>query len=62
MVVPGVELEEFLSDICELLDLCVTLNLKLHPGKCHLYRMSVVWGGHELSPQGIFYDPRQRKT
>ena len=62
MVIPGVKLEQFLSDICDLLDLCAILNLKLHPGKCHLYRTSVVWCGRELSPQGIRYDPRQLKT
>lgn len=46
-----VVLEKFFS-------MCLTYNLKLHPGKCDLYSKTVRWCGRLISNDGIKFDPR----
>ena len=62
MVIPGKDIDQFLEDLTEFLDLCVRLNIKLHPLKCHLYRRKIIWCGRELSEDGIRFDPRHLNT
>lgn len=58
LVLPAKTIDDVLSNIRKLLDLCVQINFKLHPEKCRLYKRSVTWCGRELSADGIRFSPR----
>lgn len=50
--------DELLQYITKILDFLGTVNFKLHPSKCRLFKNSITWCGRNISAEGVRYDPR----
>lgn len=53
---------DLLEAIRNFFELCVTLNLKLHPEKCLLLAHSVRWCGRPIDEHGWRYDPKNTQA
>jgi len=59
MLLHNTTIHGLLQDIRELLALCASYNIKLHPAKCILFATTIRWCGRLISADGVTYDPKR---
>lgn len=58
MAIAVKNVDDLLQYLTKLLDFCVSVNFKLHPIKCGLFKTLIVWCGRHISAEGVRFDSR----